>query len=187
MKRLFYCSVAALAGSCAQPAQPIGSLRFYDFNLEVTILQPAGSLQQRFILANLRPEHAAQQVGWQPGQLQPYTLHVVRYVASTDSHRRRRKLADPRDTVRITLRRGQMDTLYALTTAVFAQPVPHNLAPDHHPAPGPDDISATVDFNLGPHGNRYKVHLPAATHNFALHAYLKRVLAQYKRSHPPIT
>ncbi|UOQ55264.1 hypothetical protein [Hymenobacter cellulosivorans] len=188
LQRLLYCGIAVFAGSCAQHTPALGPTRFYDFNIEVTLLHSTGSLQQRFILANLRPDYAAQPVGWHPGRLQPHTLHVVKYVASNDSHRRLRKLADPRDTMRIALRRGQMDTLYALTTALFAQPGPHNLTPDHLPAPPePDAISATVDFNLGPGGNRYKVHLPAAGQNFALHTYLKRVLAQYKRSHPPIT
>ncbi|PJJ59082.1 hypothetical protein [Hymenobacter chitinivorans] len=188
MKRLFYGSIALLGGSCAphSPASPPG--RFYDFNIEVSLRHPVGGLQERYILANLRPsEHTAHNVGWNPGQLRPHTLHVVKYATSTDA--RRRPVADPRDTLRIELRRGQMDTLYALTTALFAQPGPQNLTPGLAATPGPvsDELSATVDFNLGPGGNRYKAHVPAAAQNFALSTYLKRIVIQHRRRHPPIT
>lgn len=190
MRLLFYVSLTVLLGSCGHNPPPVRQHRFYDFNVAVTIRDPVGGIQKKYILVNFaEPATSRKVVFSNKQQLPPHTLHVVRYVTSANRQKRLRKIAEPRDTLRIELRAGQMDTIYALTTALFALPPTQNLSADSVPVPPPvhDDISAAVELNLGRRGNHYQALVPLADHNFALHAYLKRIVTRYKRSHPPMT
>jgi hypothetical protein len=190
MKLVLLVSLAIVLRGCEKPAPAAPRPRFYDFETTLTIRNPISGNQQRFILANLSPESAKQSGSpWHASRLKPNTLHVIRYSPATSPRNKRRKLADAQDTVRIELRRGQMDTIYVLTAALFALPPDQNRALAA-PALAPkvtEDISATVDFNLGSRGHHYKAYLQQAGYNFGLYAYLQRLLAGYQRRHPAVS
>ncbi|TGE29879.1 hypothetical protein [Hymenobacter metallicola] len=190
MKWLLYLSLTALWTGCAEKKPAARQFRFYDFDLIVTIRDAVGGIRERYILANLKPTNRRENSGIGPAvRLGPDTLHLVKYATSSNRQKRIRQLADPRDTTRLALRPGQLDTLYSLTTALFALPPAQNLTPDSLPPPpaAAGDLSATVELNLGPRGNHYKAFVPNTAHHFALHAYLLRLVAQYRRQHPPVT
>jgi hypothetical protein len=190
MKPLLLVSLTVILACCQQNTPPAPQYRFYDFDITLTVRDPVGGIQERYILANLSNERTQNKDGLRHvGKLSAGTLHLIKYATSSNTKKRLRKIADPRDTTRIGLRKGQMDTIYALTTTLFAAPADQNLASDSVVAPAKEynGISATVDFNLGNRGNYYKAYIPNASHSFALHTYLKHLVAQHRKKHPPIT
>jgi hypothetical protein len=157
--------------------------RFYNFDIALSIRNPFIGVTEKYILSNTSSTYAEEEKGkWHTANFKNNTLYFITYKPSLDRGKNESNITNPVDTLGISLRRGQMDTLYIFTSRLFPRAGFENLTTNSvYSPPGVyDGISAIIDFNQGDRGHRYRIRIDEAD-NLPLHSYMKEIIARYKK------
>ncbi len=173
--------------------------RFYDFNVSIESRKSLYPTVNRQSLAKLDEKHKKelyQHSEWKyiiqntgtyfdddtrkDYELEEDVLYFIQYLHLKESDHSP-VVREAVDTLKIKLKKNQLDSIYTMTRQLFMLDDQPNLSPNKIPPPPPFDGEwAHVDFDLGYRGNRYSVTVkqPRQKGYSCLYIYLENIKQQ---------